>query len=738
MEENGEEILNEWNAINDNHEISNRTNDRLADSGKMVGVKMEVDSTIRSKFNRSIAERRAENCGFNTSSPLCSSPITIPAGISPDELLDSPILLPNSQSSPTTGTFPSSPLMHDEDITNASISSSLKFKINGSLVSLPCLSSMDNQNVGPEMGYQDFTSVQPQADLDFSEEFLNDMTAKRFTANSANDKKLSDNIILDPNCNALKTSNSNGSSEQVSHMNESVDEENQTAEGQRGTYPTGMVRTSEDGYNWRKYGQKQVKGSEYPRSYYKCTHPNCQVKKKVERSHDGQIMEIIYKGAHNHPKPQPNRRSALGSVFSLNEMPEMSEGSGLEVEDGLVWRNIQPGSKDIKVGLDWRVDGLEGSSLTSIVTELFDPFSTVHGRSLGAFEPFEAPELSSTPGNHDDDEDGATQGSLSLGDDADDEDSESKRRKKEFGSMDSTMVSRAIREPRVVVQIESEVDILDDGYRWRKYGQKVVKGNPNPRYIFYCFDLPPLSLSLSLTHTHILIVFDRSYYKCTSVGCSVRKHVERASHNLKSVITTYEGKHNHEVPTARNGNHLNSNGGAFSASQNNLSLPRNSNIPKSETQAQDLTPHFERKPDFDTDFIKPSFLGTYSSDMKFGTSIYGLKFPYLTNTMPYAHQAAAIGSGVPDFQMPLPSNISRPVNLPLTGFNFGPNGKGMGSVQSFLAGQQQLKDNDMRFLRPKQEKDENFYENHLQMVDHSNMSSSSSVYQRMIAGFHPN
>lgn len=43
--------------------------------------------------------------------------------------------------------------------------------------------------------------------------------------------------------------------------------------------------------------------------------------------------------------------------------------------------------------------------------------------------------------------------------------------------------TRAIREPRVVVQTTSEVDILDDGYRWRKYGQKVVKGKPNPRLI---------------------------------------------------------------------------------------------------------------------------------------------------------------------------------------------------------------------------------------------------------------
>jgi hypothetical protein len=67
-------------------------------------------------------------------------------------------------------------------------------------------------------------------------------------------------------------------------------------------------KPADDGYNWRKYGQKQVKGSEYPRSYYKCTHLNCPVKKKVERAPDGHITEIIYKGQHNHEKPQANRR----------------------------------------------------------------------------------------------------------------------------------------------------------------------------------------------------------------------------------------------------------------------------------------------------------------------------------------------------------------------------------------------------------------------------------------------
>lgn len=78
-------------------------------------------------------------------------------------------------------------------------------------------------------------------------------------------------------------------------------------------------RPSDDGYNWRKYGQKLVKGSEFPRSYYKCTHPNCEVKKLFERSHDGQITEIIYKGTHDHPKPQPSRRYTAGAIMAVQE-----------------------------------------------------------------------------------------------------------------------------------------------------------------------------------------------------------------------------------------------------------------------------------------------------------------------------------------------------------------------------------------------------------------------------------
>ena len=43
-------------------------------------------------------------------------------------------------------------------------------------------------------------------------------------------------------------------------------------------------------------------------------------------------------------------------------------------------------------------------------------------------------------------------------------------------------VRRKLREPRFCFQTRSDVDVLDDGYKWRKYGQKVVKNSLHPRY----------------------------------------------------------------------------------------------------------------------------------------------------------------------------------------------------------------------------------------------------------------
>ncbi|KAF1863020.1 hypothetical protein Lal_00018864 [Lupinus albus] len=196
-------------------------------------------------------------------------------------------------------------------------------------------------------------------------------------------------------------------------------------------------KPADDGYNWRKYGQKHVKGSEHPRSYYKCTQLNCPVKRKVERAPDGHINEIIYKGQHNHEKPQGNRR----------------------IKDNIDTN----GNASVQPNTDSNSQGWVGSSTKNT----------------------------------------------------------------DIAVSEAPLSQKTATEAKIIVQTRSEVDLLDDGYRWRKYGQKVVKGNPHPR----------------------------SYYKCTSAGCNVRKHVERASTDPKAVITTYEGKHNHDVPAARNSSH---------------------------------------------------------------------------------------------------------------------------------------------------------------------------------------
>ncbi|XP_020086058.1 probable WRKY transcription factor 49 [Ananas comosus] len=58
---------------------------------------------------------------------------------------------------------------------------------------------------------------------------------------------------------------------------------------------------SDDGYKWRKYGQKAIKNSPNPRSYYRCTNPRCNAKKQVERStEDPETLVVTYEGLHLH------------------------------------------------------------------------------------------------------------------------------------------------------------------------------------------------------------------------------------------------------------------------------------------------------------------------------------------------------------------------------------------------------------------------------------------------------
>ncbi|VVA34012.1 PREDICTED: WRKY [Prunus dulcis] len=88
--------------------------------------------------------------------------------------------------------------------------------------------------------------------------------------------------------------------------------------------PTGEVVPS-DLWAWRKYGQKPIKGSPYPRGYYRCSSSKgCSARKQVERSRtDPNMLVITYTSEHNHP--WPTQRNALAG--STRSQPSKS-GAG--------------------------------------------------------------------------------------------------------------------------------------------------------------------------------------------------------------------------------------------------------------------------------------------------------------------------------------------------------------------------------------------------------------------------
>ncbi|XP_062232391.1 probable WRKY transcription factor 49 [Phragmites australis] len=74
---------------------------------------------------------------------------------------------------------------------------------------------------------------------------------------------------------------------------------------------------AEDGYKWRKYGQKSIKNSPNPRSYYRCTNPRCNAKKQVERVTD--TLVVTYEGLHLH---------YIYSHFLHNQQQQAGGGGG--------------------------------------------------------------------------------------------------------------------------------------------------------------------------------------------------------------------------------------------------------------------------------------------------------------------------------------------------------------------------------------------------------------------------
>lgn len=362
-------------------------------------------------------------------------------------------------------------------------------------------------------------------------------------------------------------------------------------------------QANHDGWQWRKYGEKLVKNSVNPRSYYKCSHANCGAKKIVERNHQGEILNTEYKGDHTHPaptnlkpgrfRPKATRQQAapvpswpaVQTRFSqprqmAQDMPapiaeddendtygydaeEVNEEEGARAED----EEGHMASHEFQVHADYHAnpemmayDGhadavagirrlrtdhalsaespskrldllaayaaqMEESQYQDHVTysqEQQEQPTMSHDHEQVDAAPV-APDHQEPPhmpkrqrldvGGHDQDE------SLSGGD---------------MSAGDTMTLAAAPMQQQIVsgngTSRVVEAVTADDGYKWRKYGQKSVKNSPHPR----------------------------SYYKCTAVECPAKKHVERSPYDGNLLIITYEGNHTHAMPSTGGLPHRNS------------------------------------------------------------------------------------------------------------------------------------------------------------------------------------
>ncbi|XP_030954863.1 probable WRKY transcription factor 32 [Quercus lobata] len=242
-----------------------------------------------------------------------------------------------------------------------------------------------------------------------------------------------------------------------------------------------VVKTpSSDGYNWRKYGQKQVKSPKGSRSYYKCTFSDCSAKKIECSDHSGRVIEIVYKSQHSHDPPRK---------FNCTKENKLASSTELVVANSVTEHPIQMLNKS-----EPPTASKETIKETPLISERKRQNSS---DSNGNCETKIKEEHVNEP--------------------------EPKRRVKKSNLANSGSIIKPGKKPKFVVHAAGDVGISGDGYRWRKYGQKMVKGNPHPR----------------------------NYYRCTSAGCPVRKHIETAVDNASAVIITYKGVHDHDMPVPK-------------------------------------------------------------------------------------------------------------------------------------------------------------------------------------------
>lgn len=142
---------------------------------------------------------------------------------------------------------------------------------------------------------------------------------------------------------------------------------------------TGLEGPLDDGFSWRKYGQKDILGAKYPRGYYRCTHRNvqgCLATKQVQRSDEDQtIFEITYRGRHTCTSAAAASHSAPPSSSPEKQPPNTPLNSQLPQQQH---QQHPPETLfDFQTGLRAITSGLDTGNQLSLPPLYFSPTSHV-------------------------------------------------------------------------------------------------------------------------------------------------------------------------------------------------------------------------------------------------------------------------------------------------------------------------------------------------------------------------
>ncbi|KAL0237562.1 hypothetical protein PCE1_000956 [Barthelona sp. PCE] len=203
----------------------------------------------------------------------------------------------------------------------------------------------------------------------------------------------------------------------------------------------------DDGWHWRKYGQKFNKSNPFPTCYYKCAFPKCPAKKQVFKDSKTNKIVFVYRHQHNHRRPRVKQM-----VVSTTEQLRM------EVEKNTYRDEVIYGEKHVV-----------NSVLSDIVQGIATNFSESKKRGRSVYP-----------------------------------------------------------QQRFVVEIEPEkvniVDHCNDGFSWKKYGQKTVKGSSVAKAYFRCAvptcpakKLVQMPASEDSTNRSILVTYEHCHNHCKSI-----------------------------------------------------------------------------------------------------------------------------------------------------------------------------------------------------------------------------